>query len=71
MASGEADLRGESLDCRHEKGDPPKRIPFFSELANAYFRWFERCLFISNMLTRSLPPKIGLSVASATISRLF
>src|SRR6185437_10776592 len=37
----------------------------------AYFKWFDRCLFISNMLTRSLPPKIGLRVESAMISRLF
>src|SRR6185312_11277597 len=55
-----------------KKGTRKKRIPFSPPLSEeGYFRWFERCLFISNMLTRSLPPKIGLSVESAMISRLF
>ena len=37
----------------------------------AYFRWPARCLFISNMLTLSLPPNTGFSLASARMSRLF
>ena len=36
----------------------------------AYFRWFERCLFISNIVQRSLPKTLR-SLSSARISRLF
>jgi len=38
---------------------------------NGYFKWPARCLFISNMLTLSLPPNTGFSLASARMSRLF
>src|SRR6185503_2104480 len=55
----------------YDKGDPPRRIPFMTGWAEAYFRWFDRCLFISNMLTRSLPPKTFFSLSSARISLLF
>src|SRR5690348_7246178 len=54
-----------------KKGTRRSGSPCPSNASEAYFRWFDRCLFISNMLTRSLPPKIGLRVESAMISRLF
>ena len=63
--------RAESRLSDKEKGTRRSGSPSCLERFETYFRWFDRCLFISNMLTRSLPPKIGLRVASATISRLF
>src|SRR6476659_11423491 len=56
----------------NEKGDPHEANPLLIQnRPETYFRWFDRCLFISNMLTRSLPPKTFFSLSSARISRLF
>src|SRR3954452_10105722 len=71
MGSGAADRALRVAAYPHTKRGPANRAPSLLVSLETYFRWFERCLFISNMLTRSLPPKIGFSVESAMISRLF
>src|SRR6185437_2700457 len=68
---GAAEFAAESPTDHMKKGTRRSGSPCPSNASEAYFRWFDRCLFISNMLTRSLPPKIGLRVESAMISRLF
>ena len=62
-ACGAAEARAPSRAVGHmKKGTRRSGSPYLPNLPKLYFRWFDRCLFISNMLTRSLPPKIFFSV---------
>jgi len=61
----------ESRLCHIRKGPAVSREPsFLHAVTRDYFRWFERCLFISNIVQRSLPNTLR-SLSSAMISRLF
>ena len=62
----------ESSRAAQKKKGPPCGEPLVSSNAvrRVYDRCLDRCLFISNMVQRSLP-KIFFSLSSATISRLF
>src|SRR5215204_6303630 len=52
------------------RGRPKALLQIAERLGSFYVRCWARCLFISNMLTLSLP-NTARSLSSATISRLF